>query len=301
MLQEFFQHLFAKESHWSRKSGLAKEQIAIVHRYRRNKDLWDRHYARCHQFLINSLENQSIVSNQHNETMETLAIFGAGLLHDVPLDYLSKKFLKIYAIDGVFLEQTKCLQKKYPKIQFIECDLSHWQKDYFDQKNPSPKFFNDFFKIENSNNIHNSNSILNSRLNISQLIGQCDAVFSMNILSQLTLLPTELMTKFGIQEDIQKTFCHKILKHHINDLLSLNPKICLLVTDFKQFIKETSKETGKNFIKNSTNSDKHQTFEHEFFNLLPSPSDQWDWSLAPRGELAAPIELTLRVGGYHIL
>ena len=135
MLSELSQYLLNPGSQFARKLGYTKELIAINARFKRNQKHWQPHLENTKKVIIDAAEQC-----KHKETV---VILGAGLLFDIPLEYLAKTFTHVFLIDIVFAKKTKNTCRQFNNIYLIEHDLNGLEDKLLTYKKgkalPNPK------------------------------------------------------------------------------------------------------------------------------------------------------------------
>jgi hypothetical protein len=96
------------------KSGLKKDQEGIIQRYFREKEHWDIHLNRT----------RSVIKKFTANKKGNVIIFGSGWLLDVPIDFLSKTFQKVYLADIRHPIQVQKKMKSFPNVEFLTLDLT---------------------------------------------------------------------------------------------------------------------------------------------------------------------------------
>jgi len=123
---------------------------------------------------------------------ERLLIFGAGEMFDIPSEILPQ-FKEVVAFDIVETARVREIKKIYPHVRFQEADLSSYLKKW---------------------EFHFST--------------ETDLVLSMNVLSQLPLIPLNLLHKKKYSDSKLEVMGQKIISEHLN---LLNKHNGLLIAD----------------------------------------------------------------------
>jgi hypothetical protein len=162
--------------------------------------------------------------NENPERRGRLYILGAGEMFDIPPAILPL-FQEVIAIDMVKTSRVSEIIKKYPQVKFLEFDLSG------------------FFKKENLPQILDS-----------------DLVLSMNVLSQLSLMPIFYLEKNQKPEHELEELGEKIIREHLAFLSNVNG---LLIADVDWHIDG-------------------ELFDPYFNVTCGAPLAIWQWQLTPK-------------------
>lgn len=162
MLIEIYEYLqeYFRASPYLRKTSLIQELIAIKSRAKRCKQAWQAHLDNSKRFIVEH-------ACDFPKTSQVL-VCGAGLLNDLPLDFLSQNFAQVFLLDIYFLQTTLKQLRQYPNIKIIHYDLT--------------------------------SRIISKQEDLSDL--HFDLVISLNVLSQLPLYLPSIQAKQIILEHL---------------------------------------------------------------------------------------------------
>ena len=205
MLREALNYVTTPVRHrFARKLGYVYEAIALQARYQRCAYWWQPHYARCQAEILKA-------ASQVEEGGRVL-IVGAGLLHDIPLEALLERFERVDLVDLVFLRsarrQIRRLNRRYRRtggqIRRLEVDVTG-QLDKLLQGDLSvevPSWGWD---------------------------EGYDLVVSLNLITQLPLLPTRYLLRQGVAEEDVDRFGHDLIEAHLAWLRGFEEaRVCLI-------------------------------------------------------------------------
>jgi hypothetical protein len=161
---------------------------------------------------------------ENPERRGRLFILGAGEMFDIPSE-IFPMFQEVIALDIVKTSRVNEIIKKYPQVKFLEFDLSV------------------FFKKDNLPEISDS-----------------DLVLSMNLLSQLPLLPIFYLEKQQKSDHELEQLGEKIIRDH---LALLNKVNALLIADVDWNING-------------------ELFDPYFSVTWEAPISNWVWQLTPK-------------------
>lgn len=246
MLTEWLTYLTTDCTAPARRLGYLRESIGIRSRHRRCRCAWQPHLEHSRTALLASLDDCA--------SFRTALLFGSGLLLDIPLDELARRFERVLLVDIVHLPEVKRAVRHHANVHCITHDVTGFM-EHMHQLSPahldlpSPQRFLDDTTI--------------------------DWVASVNLVSQLPLLPLDwLRMNFpGLDETTLEAWGAKMMQQHLDYLASFAAPVCLLA-DCEQIVYE----------------DNEEVIERIDFNALFDPGDtpiqQWRWDIAPPGEIA---------------
>lgn len=169
MLLESWQWLRAHCDRTQRQLGYVGEAVAISARYARCREAWDSHLNHSKQFITQAIEQCA----RHR----TALILGAGACLDVPLARLSSRFEKVVLVDAVKLAHTEHLIKPYKNVEYILHDISE---------------VNQQLLRADGDMLLELSTTLPQRFVDDNTI---DLVVSLNLLSQIPLLPMRWLSR----------------------------------------------------------------------------------------------------------
>ena len=260
MLTEWLTYLAADCSPLARKLGYLHESIGIRSRYRRCKTAWQPHLENSRSALLESLHACS--------DFRTALVFGSGLLLDIPLPELANRFENVWLVDLVHLPEVRRAARRHANVRCISCDVTGFLErlevmspNNFDL--PPPTDFLDDPSI--------------------------DWVASVNLLSQLPLLPLDWLRKRfpGIDEAILEEWGTRLMRQHLDYLAAFAVPACLLAD-----MEQTTYGRNGEVIEHADFAAR-LGFEHQIF-------PQWRWDIASPGEIAPGIGRFHRVVAYTV-
>jgi hypothetical protein len=260
MFSDFFSSLAASCSGYIRGMGYLNESLAMRRRYRRRRAAWEPHLDNSRRFLLFSAEKC--------RKKDRAVVMGSGLLLDVPLADLAALFREVVLMDVVCLPEIRKRIKTYSNVTFIEKDITGIAETLY------------------KNKLHGIHDLPEVLVPAAMPYENCDFAVSLNILSQLWVVPRAYAVKprprIG-QEQLDE-WCSQITASHYEFLRSLSCPVCLM-SDF-QFAKRDGK--GEIISEGST-----------VYGLpLPKPEASWTWEIGPLGEESAYYSKELRVGAW---
>lgn len=258
MIRELFEAWRTPASAIARKLGYLHESIAMRERHRRCAESWRDHLQHCHRAI-----NAAVASSEGG----TLAIFGSGLLLDIPMDTLLLRFDRIVLID---LVHPRDVRKKWggrDDVLFLEQDLLGLSEHLAAWKPgrplpvPQPPDF----------------AFLNA-----------DFVISANCLSQLPLQPRRHLEKAGarLATEALDDYCRALSNAHVGTVRTLAVPH-LIVADF---------ETRAYDRAGALVETAHPFYDRAALHL----KEEWIWKIAPRGELSPSHDVEMSVGAFTL-
>lgn len=260
MLFEFFKHITTSAPVYVKKMGYLKEILSIESRYRRFKLDWDKHLNNSKEVIIQSLEMA--------RANRRIVILGSGLLLDLPLSAISQKFEDVVLVDIIHLPQIEEIVKVHDNVRLITVDITSTAERLFITK-PRPNTY-----------------LPKEQPFFPECDETCDMVISLNILSQLPIIPRNyLVDKLGWKDDDKITnWENYLMNSHFQALSSLKCPVCL-ISDWELTYLD----------KNDVEIERHLTAP-----VLKDiqPYRQWVWRLIPIGNESKHYSVELTVGAY---
>lgn len=254
MLAEWFQYLLTPCPKHLRKMGYPQEIIATQARYRRCKAAWRPHLENSKQALLESAEMAS--------GRGQAVILGSGVLLDVPLADLARRFEKVVLIDIVHLPWVRRHALRYPNVSFLAIDVTD-----------SAHLLYDLLQRDRSAGGSQRSLLRQLRKPLFKDLGAIDFLASVNLLSQLPVLPLAYLAKRepGVRETKHTAFARTLIENHLLWLKASAEKVCL-ITDLERVTydadgREAAREGALYGVK------------------LPDATREWVWEVAPRFEL----------------
>lgn len=262
MLTELLTYITTKCPRYVRRMGYLYEALGLKCRYKRHSVCWHSHIEKTRQFVLSAVNK--------GQNRDKVVILGSGLLLDVPLEELSSIFREVVLIDIACLPEVFSRIKKYNNVRFLRFDLTIIAETLY------------------QNVLHGRQELPYVRPVIPEIDKETGLVISLNILSQLSIVPRKyVLEKFPrIEKEHVETWCRQIVEAHYAFLISLPCNVCL-ITDY-QYTKRD--RDGRIIAQGST-----------LYGIsLPEPNDSWTWNIAPLGEEYRFHSKELNVGAWHI-
>jgi hypothetical protein len=177
-------------------------------------------------------------------------VLGSGLLRDVPLPYLAEMFHEVRLIDVVHLWPARLAARRHRNVTLIDMDLTGTTD----------------LLLGRATGISDPFSRLVRDVSV-------DLVISANCLSQLALLPEERIEKKGGLPRLRfPDIGRRIVQAHLHGLSQFSCRVCLL-SDTEGY---------------DLDADGREIERYDLLHGVPLPpaDEDWDWCLAPLGELA---------------
>lgn len=240
----------------ARRLGYGRGAVSLWSRSRRCARAWAPHHAATREFVAGLLRDLP-------QQGGTAWVLGAGLLDDLPLDDLCSRFDRVILADIAFLPGMARRLRRYRNTEMhlfdatgIVAPLSRWQPA---ENLPQPEV--------------NALSALDTTAP--------SLVLSLNLLSQLPLLPLTWLERHGVDHGTRQDYGRRIVAAHLAGLRGLSCPIGL-VSDFRRIFRNRAGEPV--------------VAESALFDLTPPVAErEWTWSLAPLGEIDRQTALDLRV------
>lgn len=261
MLTELYTYLTTSCPQYVRHMDYLYEIIAMRGRSLRNRVAWQPHLDKSRNFILKSAGK----CRQKNRVV----VLGAGLLLDVPLQELSSMFREVVLADIVILPEVRRAVKRYPNVKLMQHDVTGMAQELYERV---------------QRGVH---GLPKSTPGLPIMNGEADLVVSLNILSQLWVMPRAYALKKlrGLSEEQVDDWCGQIVSAHY-DMLRIQACAVCLVADHA-FVKQD--RTGAVINEGSS------LYGHD----LPVPEMSWDWDVEPIGEGSRFASKKLHVGAWH--
>jgi hypothetical protein len=248
MLREALEWMTTPAPAIARKLGYLGEAIATGARGRRQARAWQSHRERTRAALLAACEGLG----------GTAALLGAGLIDDIPLEELSRRFDKLVLVDIVHLAPVKRAARLLGNIELVCADLTgmapalyRWQPGAA-LPQPAP----------------------------AALAGRnLDFIASVNIAGQLPVIPLRRLGRY-LDEAQAARLEEAIIGAHFDHLGSFKCP-ALFVGEVERRYSDRSGST--------------ETAPALPGVILPTAFDEWMWPLAPFGEINRNTALECRV------
>ncbi|MGQ9619825.1 MAG: hypothetical protein ACUVTX_02430 [Bacteroidales bacterium] len=224
------------------KLGYYSYQERLIYRYLRQRGNWDAHLTNCRRFLLRAVEIMK---------PGKITVLGSGWILDFPLAELLEKSVKITLIDIVHPPDVKKQLAGNERVKIIEEDITGGLiEEVWNKAGRLP-----FYRKMNSLSCI---TVKEYRLKDEDP----GMVVSLNILSQLDVLPVRLLRRKAVvkEEDIER-LRYEIQKKHLDFLLRFNS---VLITDTKEIF-----------------TNRHGVVTEELTIVVPLPqsaiTEEWTW------------------------
>lgn len=231
-----------RKYHVLKKMNYFSDQRGIFERYILEYEGWSKHIQKT---------KETIEKNATLKKNNSCAILGSGWLIDVPIDFLSKYFKKVYLFDIIHPVQVKHKIKNYNNVELVEIDITGGAiQEFYD----SVQMFKHYKK----------------RKELSEIVMkgfsfplEFDYVVSVNILSQLDQMLSEYLKKYNLYSKEELIVIKKMIQQKHLDTLP-KEKSCL-ITDYYEYVYDDNNnlEIKNNII----------YIELPFSKLI----DKWTW------------------------
>ncbi len=240
--------------------GYLDETLAMRRRARRNRDAWKPHLESTRRFVLAAAEKC--------RDRGKAVILGSGLLLDVPLAGLASMYREVLLVDVVCLPEVRKEIKRYPNVRFAGSDVSG------------------VAELLHQNAKSGVSALPEPSRDIAGC-GDADFVVSLNILSQLWVLPRAYVGRHlrGISPEHVDEWCGRIVESHYVALRELSCDVCL-VGDH-EFVKRDRE--GNVISRGAT----------VYGLLLPEPDTSWTWNIVPIGKDSPHASKELTVGAWR--
>lgn len=255
MLAELVVWAGVEASPSARRLGYARAAVSLWSRRRRCATLWREHETRTRTFILEIA--------QSCRPSGTLWLLGAGTLADLPLAELSPLFSRILIFDVAVLASARRQARQFANVELRMVDLTGLVEPLAEWRPRLP------LPLPSGESLAELDPV------------PPDCVLSVNLLSQLPLLPMDYVQRHGIGRQAAESFGRAILEAHLAGLKSYGCPVGL-VADASRIWRSRTGETVMQ--------------ESAVLNIALPPADrEWYWPLAPRGEIDPQMSLEVRV------
>ncbi len=244
MIREALEWLLTPCARARRDLGYLNEAIAIGARQRRCRAAWAEHLSRSRQAILDAARNAP--------GRRTALVLGSGPLLDVPLAELAARFHSVILVDALHPLTARLEARRHANVELVTADLTgalealhRWQAG---ERLPAPQPL-----------------ALLQRDDI-------DFVVSLNLLSQLGVLPVEWIEKRAGPPGpaLAEAYAADLTRAHLGDLAGCRARVCL-VADVEWWRQEPD---GRIVERAST-----------IYEVPPPPAiAEWIWAIAPAPE-----------------
>ena len=270
------------------RSFYLKGLIGITSRYHRQRQAWRPHLQASQQAIKSFIEQNSIAPRG------TVIILGSGPLLDVPLGFLNKHFKRVYLIDIVHLISTRIKCLFYPHAKMRSLNLVGAELDFITQLAGPQKC-----------SLANHPALKDNSTWIQELtalplpdLPPADCIISLNLLSQLAIFPylrlEEILQNLRCPQNTRlqrlTALCNVINGRHLK-LLRSYPQALLISEITQQHFKEKA-----SYIQRTDET----ILSAELLAQLSPWGPNWDWHLAPYGEIDRQVEIISKVGAFTL-
>lgn len=239
--------------------GYVRELKALRARRNRCRDAWQPHIERTRALVLEAAAQ----CEQHRSAL----IIGSGLLFDVPLEELSRRFDSVVLVDIVHLWSVHRQAVRFSNVRLLPLDVTG--------------------VVERCHEMARKRS----RAPLPQhpvdcLLGEpFDLVASINVLSQLPVVPNGYVSRrvWSLTKGQVRVFSRALVRNHLDWICSFPGTACL-VTDLERLHIDECGAVSR---------------EGSLWGVeLPEGGRDWLWDLAPRPEMFFHLDVRHRVVGY---
>lgn len=254
MLAEFLIWLGTPVPWRYRRLGLLGDSVRLWSRGRRRSRDWSLHERHCHEIVDRAIGRLA--------RYDTVVVLGSGLMRDVSLPVLAKRFRRVVLVDAVHVLPLRLRALPHTNVALLTRDLTgiiDWLTGHATGRElPVQDLAQD------------------------QMV---DLVISANVLSQLALpiedwIERRPATAGRLPADIGR----RLIDWHLEDLSRFRCRVCLMTdTGFREIAADGAIRA-------------HHDLLHG--RPLPAPDLAWDWPVAPAGELGGGLVHVHDACGY---
>jgi hypothetical protein len=252
MLYELYQFLTTPCTRPVKDVGYLREMIGMAARRKRCRAAWAPHMDQCKGWIVQAMEAC--------DKREKVVVLGSGLLNDVPLAELSQGFGQVVLIDILHMPLVRNAVKAMANVTLDERDICGIVDHLYTHQT---------FSSPDSPDIPFQGA---------------DLVISLNIASQLPVLPREYATKHNIA--LGADMAAQLISSHLEALVESTAHVCL-ITEIEQKLCQSGQ------VIEATDALAGVVIP----DSLRGRSACWDWRYAPHPERHPKYDMVYRVEG----
>ena len=242
-----------------RQMGYVRELRALRARQNRCREAWRSHLEHTREVVLEAAARC--------ERRRNALVVGSGLLFDIPLEELGRRFESVVLVDIVHAWSVHRQAARFSNVRLLPLDVTGVVERCHAlarRRAPAPP----------------------PQRPVDCLVGEdFDLVASVNVLSQLPVVPNGYMSRRirSLTEADTREFSRALVVSHL-DWLSSFPGIACLVTDLERLCYGDRGLVSR---------------EESLWGVaLPEGDRDWLWDLAPRPEMYFHLDVRHRVRGY---
>ncbi|WP_439514678.1 hypothetical protein [Oceanibaculum nanhaiense] len=193
---------------------------------------------------------------------ESVAVLGSGALLDVPLGELLAAFRRVVLVDVAHPWRVRLRAALTPRVALLDADLTGIGGAVSPgMEPPAPPDL--------------------------PAVCEADLVISLNLMSQLAYVPVSQLELLGQTEEQTDAFAAGLVRAHLGWLRRQPGRVCL-ITDIRRIVLDPQGGViGE--------------IDPLYGLALPEGGTEWNWNIAPIGEIAPDYAVRHRVRGYSDL
>lgn len=263
MILELIEYFFTPASPLAKKFGYRHEAVALRARAERQQRAWQSHIRNCYQQIDDIFQRSHLAG----ERLRSVMILGSGPLSEISPIIFSAEVERILLVDLVHNRAIRKLAKSDPRIELLELDLSGalsmvGEKEFSIEKLPSVD------------------------------LPPVDLCVSANILSQLPLP----LVKYAQVQKADADF--------MEQRQQIETEVCQ--AHWQLLLQQKAKggrvlfwaDTQKSYFSAAGQLILQESSLGKF--KLPAVKRQWDWQIAPLGEISKEFSLVMKVESGEI-
>ena len=246
---------------WARRLGFLTEAVSLRARYRRCHKAWAAHVAECRRLALDAAD----LCAHHR----SVAILGAGLLIEIPLAELARRFERVLLIDAVHPWPTRWRRRRFANVDLVAADLTGVGVELIDA-------------------LRRRDGAPLPESHPPQLPGApYDLAISANLLSQLPVLPLDVIERqdrhgrYSIAE--RERFCRGLIEAHQAWFGAVAEIPCLFSDIVSQVFDRERRGQAESVLHGLE---------------MPPPDRTWTWDIAPHPEQHPLFDRRNTVAGY---
>lgn len=277
MLFEALKTLIVPAPRFLRVMGFLNEVIAIEARYRRCRGAWQNHLESCHAAVIDAAEQMLAQKGcPEGQKGRKVIVLGGALVYDLPMEFLSARFEEVVLVDLFHLPWVMRRLRGAGNIRFMMADVTGCLQDYH--------------RVISAAGLGQRLDMPEKKPGLALDPDEVDLVLSVNLLSQLPAVPLGWAERrLGNSEVLPDAdydrFADHLVTSHLEWLRDSGVPVCLLTDTEKKHADRNGKDLGGEVMIERSLLKKYGFSEFR----------QWDWAIAPPGEISRKFSQTRQV------
>jgi hypothetical protein len=257
MILELLEYLMTPCSSAAKSMGFLSSTMQVRARYKRCRRAWKPHIEQSRDVILDAV--------RRCRSRRKVVVFGAGMLHDIPVKELAGAFHEVVLVDIVHPWSSRRALRRFQNVTQVCADVT-----------------------ESMEQLLQIAHLSGAALPISRPMRfvydpELDLTLSVNLLSQLPYVPVRYLSGSRDPAAIE-AYAKHLVEAHLDYLCRL-PGHVALITD--TVVRRMTRKT--NYV---------EEWDALYGAKLPPAESTWEWRLAPSPEVARGVDVYTKVAAY---